>query len=92
MHALTCCAGEFGATTRMTHSARHVANLIPLPSERFLIERARYSEFPGRKIGRSWRFTDEDIAAILVICGNGSPGIGGAAEGLTSRSSKRVSA
>jgi hypothetical protein len=34
----------------------------------------------------------EDIAAILVICGSDSPGIGGAAEGLTPRSSKRVSA
>lgn len=33
----------------------------------------------------------EDIAAILVICGNGSPGVGGAAKGLTPRSSKRVS-
>jgi hypothetical protein len=34
----------------------------------------------------------EGIAAIRVICGNGSPGIGGAAEGLTTRSSKEVSA
>ena len=78
--------------TRMTHSAQHVADLIPLPSERWLIERMRTGEFPGHKIGRSWRFTDEDIAAILVICRKGSPGIGGAAEGLTPRSSKRVSA
>jgi hypothetical protein len=76
----------------MTHSAQHVADLIPLPSERFLIERARSGEFPAHKIGRSWRFTDEDIAAILAICGNRSPGIGGAAEGLTPPSSKRVSA
>jgi hypothetical protein len=34
----------------------------------------------------------EGIAAIRVICGNGSPGIGGDAEGLTTRSSKEVSA
>jgi Helix-turn-helix domain len=78
--------------TCMTHTAQHVADLIPLRSERWLIERARAGEFPGHKIGRSWRFTDEDIAAILVICGNGSPGIGGAAEGLPPRSSNPVSA
>ncbi len=38
------------------------------------------------------RTAGEDIAATLVICGSGSPGIGGAAEGLTPRSNKRVSA
>lgn len=33
-----------------------------------------------------------DDAAILVICGNGSPGMGGAAGGLKPRISQRVSA
>jgi hypothetical protein len=38
---------------------------------RWLIEGARNGRFPARKIGRSWRFTENDVAEILAICANG---------------------
>ena len=62
------------------------------PSERWLIEQLRTRRFPGRKVARHWRMTDEDIADAIDICRSG-PGIASVAPiGLTPTSTKRVTA
>lgn len=38
---------------------------------RWLIEQVREGKLPARKIGRTWRFTESDVADILAICANG---------------------
>ena len=58
------------------------------PSERWLIEKLRSGEFPGRKVGRNWRMTEEDILDALDTCKN--EGIAATPSGLTPRSRKRV--
>jgi hypothetical protein len=39
-------------------------------SERWLIEQLRANRFPGRKVGRHWRMTDQDIEGTLDLCRN----------------------
>ena len=72
-----------------THSVEKAVARIGAPSRRWLIERLRDRRFPGRKIGREWRMTDEDIEAALDACKN-DPATTDTPTGLTSRSQKRV--
>jgi hypothetical protein len=37
-------------------------------TERWLADQLRAGRFPGKKIGRKWMLSDDDIAAILQIC------------------------
>lgn len=37
-------------------------------SERWLAQNLRSGRFPGKKIGRKWMLSDDDISAILEIC------------------------
>ena len=37
-------------------------------SERWLADNLRAGRFPGKKIGRKWVLSADDIAAILQIC------------------------
>ena len=37
-------------------------------SERVLANGLRAGDFPGRKAGRKWLLTDDDLEAILQIC------------------------
>ncbi|TFV60430.1 DNA-binding protein [Mycobacterium sp. PS03-16] len=64
------------------------------PSERWLIEKLRAGAFPGRKVGRHWRMTEEDIVDALAACSNEVCRVPAAAiparSGLTSTSRKRV--
>jgi len=53
-----------------TYSAGEAAEIIGAPSERWLIEQLRAGRFPGRKVGRHWRMTDQDIQDALDICRN----------------------
>lgn len=76
-----------------TYSTREAAGVIGAPSERWLIEQLRAGRFPGRKVARRWRLTEEDLAETLDICRNRyradskvSPMVG-----LTPRSRRRVS-
>jgi excisionase family DNA binding protein len=39
--------------------------------ERWLVEQVRAGRFPARKVGRSWRFTEQDLADIFEACANG---------------------
>jgi hypothetical protein len=74
-----------------TYSIGEAADQIGAPSERWLIEQLRVGRFAGRKIGRHWRMTDQDIADALDVCRN-SPHIPSAGPvGLTTTSRKRVS-
>lgn len=52
----------------LTHSTAKAANEMGAPSERWLVEQLRAGRFPGRKIGRSWRMTEGDIADAIDIC------------------------
>jgi hypothetical protein len=62
-------------------------------SERWLIEQLRANRFPGRKVARHWRMTDQDIADALDICANElrrSTADVAMISGLTPRSHKKV--
>jgi hypothetical protein len=37
-------------------------------TERWLADKLRAGRFPGKKIGRKWMLSEDDIAAILQIC------------------------
>ena len=37
-------------------------------SERWLGDQLRAGKFPAHKIGRKWKFSEDDIRAILQIC------------------------
>lgn len=52
------------------HSVEQAKVRMGAPSRRWLIERLRDGRFPGRKVGREWRMTDEDIEAALDACKN----------------------
>jgi hypothetical protein len=54
----------------VTYSTAEAAEQIGAPSERWLIEHLRSGRFPGRKVGRHWRLTDQDIADVLDVCRN----------------------
>ena len=78
----------------LTRSPREAAQLLGC-SERWLIEQLRANRLPGRKIGRHWRLTDEDIENALALCANGArKGVAATprpeGSGLTSTSRKRV--
>ena len=53
-----------------TYSTQEAAEIVGAPSERWLIEQLRAARFPGRKVGRNWRMTEQDIEHALDICGN----------------------
>ena len=98
------CTSKFGAGVSRTFAllSRLVANTYSVaeatsqmgaPSERWLIERLRSGAFPGRKVGRYWRMTDQDIADALDSCANDfrCPTADVAmVTGLTPRSRKKV--
>jgi hypothetical protein len=62
------------------------------PSERWLIEQLRAARFRGRKVGRLWRMTEQDILDALDVCSNDHARVTATAPGagLTPRSKKRV--
>jgi hypothetical protein len=68
-----------------THPVEVGKARIGAPSRRWLIERLRDGRFPGRKIGREWRMTDEDIEVAIDLCKN-DPQIAARPTGLTPRS------
>ncbi len=77
---------------RTTYSTADAAEQMGC-SERWLIEQLRASRFPGRKVARRWRLTDQDIADALDICANDfrcPPGDVAMVTGLTPRSRKNV--
>lgn len=55
--------------TVRTHPTADVAEQMGC-SERWVLEQLRANRFPGRKIGRHWRMTDQDIEDALDICRN----------------------
>jgi hypothetical protein len=76
-----------------THSITEVAALIGAPSDRWVVDQIRSGRFPARKIGRSWRMTDEDIAGALDACCNArrrEVEVPGHLSGLTAISRKRM--
>lgn len=77
-----------------TYSTGEAAVILGSPSERWLIQQLRSGRLPGRKIGRHWRLTDDDIEAALDICSNGGRRSGvnviKPLTGLTPNSRKKV--
>lgn len=53
-----------------TYSIADVADRMGAPSVRWVLDQIRAGRFPARKIGRSWRMTDEDVADALDACRN----------------------
>jgi hypothetical protein len=51
----------------MLRDIPQAAKRIPCP-ERWLADNLRSGRFPGKKIGRKWMLSDDDIAAIVQIC------------------------
>jgi hypothetical protein len=51
-----------------THSLAEACALIGCESEDWVVDRVRNGTFPGRKIVRQLRFSDEDIAGIIQAC------------------------
>lgn len=37
-------------------------------SERWLADKLRAGQFPGRKIGRTWKLTPDDLDEIIRLC------------------------
>lgn len=65
--------GDFSVTrgqAPLTHGLAEVAEQMGAPSERWVVEQIRAGRFPARKIGRTWRMTQQDIATALDACGN----------------------
>jgi hypothetical protein len=77
-----------------TYSVEQAVEIIGAPSERWLTEHLRSGRFPGRKVGRHWQVTDQDIAAILDLCRNNHCGNASQSMplgiGLTPKSKRRV--
>ncbi|KQY02932.1 hypothetical protein ASD37_25630 [Mycobacterium sp. Root135] len=42
-------------------------------SPRWLVEQLRANRFRGRKVGRQWLMTEQDIADALDLCANDGP-------------------
>lgn len=51
-----------------THSLTEACALLGCESEDWLTDRVRNGTFPGRKIVRQLRFSDDDIAQIIEAC------------------------
>lgn len=51
-----------------THSLEEACALIGCESKDWLVDRVRNGAFPGRKIVRQLRFSDDDIAKIIERC------------------------
>jgi hypothetical protein len=77
-----------------TFSTAEAAEQIGAPSERWLIAQLRAGRFPGRKVGRQWRHTEQDVNDTLEVCLNDHRSISTGAErsGLTPRSRIRLAA
>ena len=56
--------------TAATHAIADVADSMGAPSVRWVVDQIRSGRFPARKIGRTWRMTDQDIAEALDACRN----------------------
>jgi Helix-turn-helix domain len=76
-----------------TYSLAEAAEIVGAPSKRWLIQQLRSGRFPGRKIGRHWRMTEQDIADTLELCRNECRAESNVLPlvGLTPRSRRRVS-
>lgn len=59
-----------------THSLAEACSLIGCESEDWITDRVRNGTFPGRKIVRQLRFSDDDIAQIIEACAVQARGTG----------------
>ncbi len=77
-----------------TFSVAQVVEQIGAPSERWVIEQLRSGRFPGRKMGRRWRMTEEDVIAALEVSRYNPPETGESAvravTGLTPTSRRNI--
>ena len=67
------CACHFslaGGVVKPTYSTGYAAQQIGASSERWVIDQIRSGRFTARKIGRTWRMTEQDIAEALDACRN----------------------
>lgn len=72
-----------------THSLTDACILIGCDSEDWVLDRVRNGTFPGRKIVRQVRFSDDDIKCIIDACAVQSKGGVALVPELTERSRRR---
>jgi len=70
-----------------TYPVAYGVKAIGAPSERWYVARLRDGRLPGRKVGRHWRLTEQDIIDALDILKN-DPHVTDAPTGLTPRSTR----
>lgn len=79
----------------ITYNIADAAQRMGAPSERWVLDQIRAGRFPARKMGRSWRMTETDIADALDVCRNNistPSAVQVQPSGLTATSSRRLSA
>jgi hypothetical protein len=62
-------------TAPHTHSLAELCELIGCESEDWIVDRVRNGTFPARRIVRTLRFSDEDIARIIEACSVSARGV-----------------
>jgi hypothetical protein len=73
-----------------THSISEVCALLGCDSPDWITDRVRDGTFPGRKIVRQLRFSDEDIHGIITACAVQPKGGVRVVPELTDRSRRRT--
>ena len=76
------------------HTLQDVVDAGWAPSVHYLTVRLRRGEIRGRKVGRHWRMSDDDVRAYVESLANGAsaPVVEVARFGLSSASARRRSA
>lgn len=56
-------------TALKLHTAKEVSEMTGNAVSAYWLEKAaRKEEIPARKVGRSWRWADEDVAELFATC------------------------
>jgi hypothetical protein len=73
------------------HTLAEVVEAGWAPSERYLVVRLRRGEIRGRKVGRHWRMSDDDIRSYIESLANQAtaPKLDVPSSGLTAASARR---
>jgi hypothetical protein len=77
---------------KQAHPLEAVVEAGWAPSTHYLIVRLRRGEIPGRKVGRHWRMSDDDIQTYVASLSNRSVAVEPSHGGLSLASSRRRSA
>lgn len=74
---------------KQAHPLEAVVEAGWAPSTHYLIVRLRRGEIPGRKVGRHWRMSDDDIATYVASLSNKAAPVEPSHGGLSLASMRR---